>query len=84
MYKLPPLLLLLMPKKTISLNSVYTGYKCGKKVEMSIRDSKKYKQMHYKVCSICRDAGDNVGMGIVQGNIDRATGKIMVPTFEIK
>ena len=80
MYKLHPLLLL-MPKKTISLNAVYTGYKCGKKIEMSIRDSKKYEQMHYKVCSICRN-GENGGE--VQGIIDRHTGKIMVPVFEIK
>jgi hypothetical protein len=71
-----------MPKKTFSLNLVYTSYKCGKKVEMAIRDSKKYKQMHYKVCSICRDDGE-VDVG-AQGIIDRDTCKIMVPTFEIK
>ena len=73
------LLQLLMPKKFFSSNSVYTTFKCGKKVEMAIRDSKKYKEMHCKVCSICRDAD----VGLTQCLIDRDTGKIMVPVFEI-
>jgi hypothetical protein len=37
-------------------SSITTSYPCGKMSTMGDRDSKKYQQMHFKVCQRCRDA----------------------------
>lgn len=81
MYKNTLLLLLLMPKKTITLNRQFSIYACGKQADMAVRDAVKYEQMHKKVCDICKNRAEPEKQVC---KLEKHTGKKMFATFVIE